>query len=1007
MEKFQLFHENPSVLHVGCEPERSYYIPYATRKEADKGESSRVYYLSGPTWRFKYYESFSDIFKEGEGLDCEEEGMNFITVPSCWQMEGYDNHQYTNVRYPIPVDPPYVPAKNPCGYYIREFEAREEDLDSRWFLNFEGVDSCFYLWVNDEFVGYSQVSHCTSEFEVTNYLREGGNEIQVIVLKWCDGTYLEDQDKLRMSGIFRDVYLIRRPKSFLRDYFVRQEFSEDFSRCDITVDLSIEGNARVSGTLMTPTGRKLQKVDERDGKLTFQVISPDLWNAESPSIYTLLLESGDEWIPQRIGLRKVEIKDGVVLLNGVAIKFRGVNRHETDPDRGFAISREMAFLDLVIMKRSNINAIRTSHYPDAPWFPEMCADLGFYMIDEADVESHGMGVKYGSYESYFDSFPDAADDPQFKDAIMDRVRRLVMRDKNSPAVLIWSLGNESGFGENFEEAGRWVKSYDPSRLLHYESFLNYHKDRTPDFSMIDLYSRMYAPLSDIEAYFNGGELDENLHGERKPYLLCEYIHAMGNGPGDAEDYQELIEKYPGFCGGFVWEFCDHAVYGGTTPDNRPIYRYGGDFGETLHDGNFCMDGLVYPSREEHTGLKEYKNVIRPLRIRQSAEDPGVFILHNYMDFTDIDINFFADYAITQDGTVIMEDELDLPNLPPHGEGEVEIPDIPNEGTVTLQVWYYTEDPTDEITGERCVGFDELVIHEEPYFIDAPRTGEVSIEEKDGTYIISSIDFLYEFDKTTGLFSKMNWHNHTLITRPMEWNVYRAPTDNDRYIDYRWKAVGYDRAKVRVYSCKAQPGTGGEAVISAKLGLAADGVARFLSVSAVLSVYSDGRVDVSLDCERDPKFPYLPRFGIRAFTPKDFDKTEYFAYGPGEAYIDKHRSAMLGIYEQDVADMFENYLKPQENSSHFGARYIKLLSPSCVLTVAGETPFSFNVSEYTREELAEKKHAHEIQKCGETVLSVDYKMSGVGSNSCGPELLPKYRLEEESFNFSFSILPSDR
>ena len=995
------FHQDPHILHVGTCPIRSYYLPYADQEESHTGLSSRVFSLNGE-WAFRYFPSFQQAIDPEEGLCFDEEEMDSIPVPSCWQNHGYGRHMYTNVRYPFPVDPPFVPDENPCGLYVRHFDLEEKDPETRWFLNFEGVDSCFYLWVNGEFAGYSQVSHCTSEFELTDLLEQGDNVVAVLVLQWCDGSYLEDQDKLRMSGIFRDVYLLARPQEHLRDFFVKESFAPDFSSAQVTVELELEGKPALTASLYGPDGQLVSTAQPQEDQVSFQVEAPVLWNAEHPAQYTLVLESPDECIVQMVGLRKIEVKDGVVLLNGVAIKFRGVNRHDSDPVTGYTISREQALLDLALMKRHNINAIRTSHYPNAPWFLQLCSEYGFYVVAEADMESHGMAMRTGFHS--LENYADAADDPQFGEAILDRVQRSVIRDKNNAAAVIWSLGNESGWGENFETASRWIKEYDPSRLVHYENFLTYHKARTPDFSMLDLYSRMYAPTQDVDDYFHGCDLDENLHGRRMPFIQCEYIHAMGNGPGDAEDYQQRIMEYPGFCGGFVWEWCDHAVYGGTTPDNRPIYRYGGDFGEFPHDGNFCMDGLVYPDRTPHTGLLEYKNVIRPLRARQDPDRENVFLFHNYLDFTNAEDFLQVSYEICQDGEALYGGELELPHLPPHGEAAVELPALPKEGLCTLTFYYTTREEGDFCTAGHALGFDEIVLHEEPFFLDAPKEGPVEVEESALSLTLTGAGFRYTFDKRRGLFSSLVWENRNFLTRPMEWNVYRAPTDNDQFVKLQWHEIGYQRPTVKVYSVKASRLENGGACVACQLGIAALTVSPFLRVDALWTVDAQGRIDVTLDCQRDTRFPWLPRFGLRLFLPQDFASVEYFGYGPYESYLDKHQASHLGIYAQAVDAMHEDYLKPQENSSHCGCRYVTLTDGAFSLTAASETPFSMNVSPYTQEELAEKKHNYELEKSGETVFCVDYKMSGVGSNSCGPELLPQYRLEEEAFTFRFTLLP---
>ncbi len=1028
-QSFCHFHEDPSILHVGTCPIRSHYIPFPDEKTAYENagpvrggqELSRSRSLNG-LWSFRYYESFEDAVDPEDGLFFDEEEMDEIPVPSCWQNHGYDRHQYTNVTYPIPCDPPYVPAENPCGLYVRHLELDEKELSFRQFLNFEGVDSCFYLWVNGEFAGYSQVSHSTSEFELTGLLREGENVIAVLVLKWCDGTYLEDQDKLRMSGIFRDVYLVFRPQGFLRDYFVRQEFDAGFQTATVTAELFTEGDCSVSGKLLYQ-GKEVASADSSEEKLVFRIKDPVLWNAESPEQYLLLLDTGEEVIPQMVGLRKIEVREGVVLLNGTPIKFRGVNRHDSDPVTGYTISPDQAQKDLDLMKLHNINAIRTSHYPNAPWFLQMCSEQGFYVIAEADVEAHGMATKLGGYS--FDNYADAADDPQFKAAILDRVQRSVIRDKNNAAAVIWSLGNESGWGENFENAGRWVKEYDPSRLLHYENIKEIHRERKPDFSMLDLYSQMYASLDEITDYFEKGivynrmlDMDyTELMPKGLPFVQCEYIHAMGNGPGDAEDYQQLIMKYPGFCGGFVWEWCDHSVYGGTTPDNRPIYRYGGDFGEFPHDGNFCMDGLVYPGRTPHTGLLEYKNVIRPIRARKAPNKENTFILHNYLDFTNAEDQIDLSFEVMQDGEILFGGDLDMPYLPPHGEAEITLPELPEGGIVTVTFFYHRCDRQDStlwteteegvweaVEVEAPADFDEIILSEEPFFLDKPASGEVQLENGAKSIAIWNDNFRYVFDTRKGLFSEMCFRNRNLLNKPMEWNVFRAPTDNDRNIVEDWRRAGYDRPTVRVYEVEAAAGEDGGVVITCSLGVAALISSPYLRVKARWTVDAAGRVDVSFACKRDTRFPFLPRFGIRLFMPKAFNEAEYFGYGPFESYLDKHRASRLGVYAQPVSAMFENYLKPQENSSHMGCRYFTLTDGASSLTAASAEPFSCNASQYTQEELTEKKHAWEISKCGDTVFCIDYKMSGVGSNSCGPELLPQYRLEEESFTFDFTLIP---
>ena len=996
------YHEDPSVLHLGACPSRAYYLP--------TGDSPRVLDLNGE-WGFRYFDSFLDAVDEDGNVAAGD--LTAIQVPSCWECSGWGRHMYTNVRFPIPCDPPFVPEENPCGLYQRHFTLDESK--DRYFLNFEGVDSCFYLWVNDGFVGYSQVSHSTSEFEITDKVKAGDNTVTVLVLQWCDGTYLEDQDKLRMSGIFRDVYLLKRPAAFLRDFFVKESFNEDFSHGDVTVELEADGAIELKAVLTAPGGEAVGEASFSGGSgaLSFSVEKPVLWNAEQPHQYTLTMTTGDETITQKVGLRKIEIKDGVVLLNGVAIKFRGVNRHDSDPVTGYTISREQALRDLLLMKQHNVNAIRTSHYPNAPWFNQLCSEYGFYVIGEADLESHGFATRY-SGDHDVNTYPDSMDDPQFKEAIVDRSQRNVHRDKNNAAVVIWSLGNESGWGENGEAAGRWVKEYDPSRLLHYENCMTYHKDRKPDLSMIDLYSRMYSPTAaqdhpwfrkaSIEEYFDGVEIDENWNGRRPPFILCEYIHAMGNGPGDAEDYQQLIMKHDGFCGGFVWEWCDHAVYGGQTPDNRPIYRYGGDHNEFPHDGNFCMDGLVYPDRTPHTGLKEFKNVIRPIRAVKTGEN--TITLHNYRDFTNA--ADFADlhFEVMENGKVTRAGDLAMPSIPPHGEATVNIDGVPSSGDSTITFIYTAKEGVPVLEPGHELGFDEIVLSEEKPELAAPAPGKVDIACARREIVLTGEGFRYSVNKLTGLFNELCWHNKSFLTRPMEWNLYRAPTDNDQYVKIKWHEAGFERPTTRVYSISAENTPEGAAQVKAHVGIAALISSKFVDVEAVWTIDAQGRVTCKLEGVRDTHFPFLPRFGVRMFLPKGFGDVEYFGYGPFESYIDKHRASRLGVYGGTVKDQVEHYLKPQENGSHYGCRWAAVKGQGFGLKAESPDTFSINVSPYTQEELTKKMHDYEIEPCGETVFCLDYKMSGVGSNSCGPMLLPEYQLNEEDFSFQFGLTPCE-
>ncbi|MDL2205987.1 DUF4981 domain-containing protein [Eubacteriales bacterium OttesenSCG-928-N13] len=985
-------HESPKTLHQNTQSPRSYYLPLDPRSGAP-----RQLMLNG-TWDFAYFDRYIDVPEKVEYLDQ-------IPVPSVWQQHGYDAHQYSNTKYVIPYDPPYVPVANPCGCYRRDFELKKQSGE-RYFLNFEGVDSHYYVYINDKYVGFSQISHSTSEFDITKFVKSGVNSIEVRVLKWGFGTYLEDQDKLRMSGIFRDVYVLTRKTAHVRDFTVRTPING--KKAEIRVQFEMEGKADVHCRLAAPDGSHLAEVDAKDNLAVFAVNDPQLWTAETPDLYTLTIECGDEMIHQKVGIREIEIKKGVVLLNGKPIKFRGVNRHDSDPFVGFAVAREELVRDLTVMKQFNINAIRTSHYPNAPLMAELCDEYGFYMISESDVETHGVMDLYSGGEFWMnrdivdmhEDFARIADDPMFHEAILDRNIHNVMRDKNHAAIVIWSMGNESGYGKNFSDSARWIKEYDPTRLCHYEGSFHASEKRDNDFTNIDFYSRMYPSIADIHEYFKKKD-------DPRPYILCEYIHAMGNGPGDVWDYQQLIDKYPGLCGGFVWEFCDHAMYMGKTPDGKSKYYYGGDWGEFPHDNNFCMDGLVYPDRTPHTAIMEFKNVIRPLRAEWVSGNQVK--ISNWLDFLSADQFATGRFELTSDGKVVQQGKFELPAIAPHKSATIELPlKMPAKGKVMLRLIYLQKNDLALTKAGHELGFDNLLLRDATVLpkLPAAKSGKLSVQESNTHVVISGAGLRYSFDKTLGTFEELTFGGKNLLTRPMEYNIWRAPIDNDMYVSKLWVEAGYDRILARVYETKVSEKSGG-VEIHAKLSLAAPYRQRTISMDARYLVTADGKIDIALNCVKTPEMPFLPRFGLRLFMPKSMHNVSYYGFGPIESYQDKHRASWLGQFETTAMRNHEDYIKPQENGSHWNCDYVTLSDASASLSAISDTPFGFNASPYTQEELSTKKHNYELVPSGETVVCLDYAMSGVGSGSCGPQLLEQYRFNPSKFNFKLALCPSSK
>ena len=1003
------YYENLNVLHENTMPARAYYIPASKRMDnlvEHREESDRMQLLNG-TWKFQYFTSIYNIKDSFFEKNYDTENFDEIQVPSVWQMAGYDTHQYTNIRYPFPFDPPYVPQDIPCGAYVHNFEYSRDEKASKAFLNFEGVDSCFYVWINGSYVGYSQVSHMTSEFDVTDVLQDGTNTVAVLVMKWCDGSYLEDQDKFRMSGIFRDVYILKRPKQAISDYHIKTRIEDMLAKVEIEVKFYSPTNVKISIEDKNGAVVALGSIDE-EGTAVLEIASPELWNTENPYLYKLILETENEVIVDHIALRKVEIKDQVIYLNGQKIKFRGVNRHDSDPVTGFTISLEQITTDLTLMKQHNFNAIRSSHYPNAPFFYEMCDKYGFMVIDEADIEAHGPFMIYRKEDTDYNRFKrwneKIADDPVWEEAIVDRVKLMVERDKNRFCIVMWSMGNESAYGCNFEKALEWTKNYDPDRITQYESARYRNYDETYDYSNLDVYSRMYPALSEIQEY-----LDKD---GSKPFLLVEYCHSMGNGPGDFEDYFQMIQGNDKMCGGFVWEWCDHAIAHGTAENGKTIYAYGGDHGEEIHDGNFCMDGLVYPDRTVHTGLLEYKNVYRPVRVVSYDKESGELVLHNYMDFDDLKDYVKISYELTQDGLVISKDILSEFSVVPHGEGKTNLKiSVPENGKCYLKLIYHLKKELPLLDEDHILGFDEIEVSKddakcklaEKWMQKTAVDSELQVNENDTQIHIKGREFAYTIDRRTALFTEMKFAGREYLNHPMELNIWRAPTDNDMYIKAEWKKAHYDKAYTRAYTTEVVQGKHGVKIVS-HASVVAETVQKILDVTITWKIDASGKIDADIEATKDGEFPDLPRFGVRMFLDKKLSDARYFGMGPQESYRDKHQAASHGLYRANVRDLHEDYIRPQENGSHYDCGYVELNNSRYGIVASAEKAFSFNASYYTQEELEKKTHNYELAESDSVVLCVDYALNGIGSNSCGPVVLDQYRFNDVLFRFRFTLIP---
>lgn len=1011
-------HQNQKKLHIGCEKPHAYFVPFESDAKALsdlRGQSAYFTSLCGD-WDFYYYDSLTDL-EDFTLPDFPRDGMEKMPVPRSWQTKidrGYDTPNYTNVRYPFPFDPPFVPNDNPCGLYLRDFEMpADTPKEKRIYLNFEGVDSCFYLFVNNQFAAYSQVSHMTSEIDVTDYLRAGTNTLAVVVLKWCDGSYLEDQDKFRFSGIFREVYLLARDKTHVTDIDVRTALSDDFSVATARVSLLTSGALSAAWRLETPDGCTVacgECIADGKGEFNLSVDKPALWSDETPNLYRLFITAGNEHICLFVGFRDFRVVNRVMLINGKKVKARGVNRHDSHPYLGSATPLDHMIADLMLLKRHNINMIRTSHYPNDPRFVGLCDKYGFLVVDEADLETHG-AAQNGNWDIFTDS-------PDWTDAYLDRMERMYERDKNHACVILWSVGNESGTGRNHRAMSEYIKSRDPRNLVHSEDICRrlvdgcknpvYERKQGADMQCdwVDVDSRMYPSTRGILREYTNNKYLKN------PLFLCEYSHAMGNGPGDLKQYWDLIYKYDWFFGGCVWEMLDHSVATGDHIYADPHFVYGGDFGDYPHDSNFCVDGLVSPTREPHTGMKEYKNVIKPFRLTYEEGKLRVKNLRCFTSLADLDLY----WILERNGKTVAEGRLLSLNVAPGKSRTYQLPHFNAALTgewCTLTVRLCQNTSTAWAAAGFEVGFEQFELSEkktDARIADAiSATAAVTVKEYDGTICIRTPETVYTVDRVHGLITSMVDRGTELLCSPIDLTVWRAPTDNDRRIRRKWEARELQNATTKCYGCEIIEQNDKYVRMRAALSLGGKSYRPVLHADAVYTFYAEGGVTLDFDAKvrEFGEFNMLPRFGVEMRLPEGFERLRFFGRGPGASYTDLRHSSVLGDHETTVTKHFEHYVRPQENMAHTDTKwmFVSNLEGHGLLALMTEKDFSFNCSHYTSKMLTETKHDYELKPLRETVLNLDYRHNGIGTNSCGPELAEEFRLSEKEFHFGIRLLPA--
>lgn len=946
------YYEDLTKISENRSPARSHYIPYESIEKALKGDKndSAYYTLLNGVWDFRYFEREVDATLEADAWD-------ELEVPSCWQLHGYGKPQYTNVNYPYPVDPPYVPDDNPCGIYRRTFTLDKKNAARDCYIVFEGVSSCLYLYVNGNYVGCSQGSHLPAEFNITDYVNDGENTLIVKVLKWCCGSYLEDQDFFRFNGIFRDVYLLHRAKNCVWDIRIFADTEK------ITVES--DGEAML--------------FDGDEQLESFAPANPKLWTSEMPNLYTVVVKKGDEYIPQKVGMRTVSTsRKGELLINGQSVKLKGVNHHDTHPFKGYTMSDEDLKYDLEQMKKLNINTVRTSHYPPAPHFIELCDEMGFYVVDETDIETHGFvcrDIPENGYDVDTSGDEWVVTNPEWKNAMLERMKRMVQRDKNHACVIMWSMGNEAGYGKNHDAMADWTHDFDKTRLVHYERASLTYGGMNNRFDMnsprVDVLSSMYTSIDDCRRYA------ETSHDPR-PYFLCEYAHAMGNGPGDVCDYWDLFYQYPNLIGGCVWEWTDHTVI------VDGVCKYGGDFGEMTHDGNFCSDGMTFCDRSFKAGSYEVKKAYQYMK---TYLNDGILTVENRFDFTNLN-KYDIKYELVCDGKITQQGNMKMDIKPHKSLGTLFPMDVPESCKLGCYANVYLFDGDDEIA------FDQ---HELNVPIEKEAECDcdnVKIEEIGEFVYITGDGFKYTFNAHYGAFTSLIRDGRELLADKNVLSAWRAPTDNERVNKQRWFNMRLDKTSTKVYDVALEHNK-----LICTASLAGLSRAPFFRYTATYSFFDNGNIKVELCGDIRDKANDLPRLGFEFFLPNDDDKFTYFGMGDGENYSDMHRYCKMGLYSSDADGEYVDYIMPQEHGNHIRTKMLKMNSG---LEFVSENGFEFNVSHYTSHALTEAMHTDELEKCGKTVVRVDYRCRGIGSHSCGPELLPQYRIDEKNINFSFTI-----
>ena len=1005
--------ENQNIISINKEPAHATLMVYQDEKSALQGNryGSHYYKSLNGKWKFHWVSKPADKPTDFYKKEFDVNWWDEIDVPGNWQMCGYGIPIYLNIPYPFKKNPPYIQAEyNPIGSYRLDFTIPEDWSQRQIFIHFDGVESAFYLWINGQMVGYSQGSRTPAEFNITPYISNSKNVLAVQVYRWSDGSYLECQDFWRLSGIFRNVYMFSTPRIHIRDFEVSCTMDENYHNAilhvstwihnyskDILHDYKLEVTLRDDqnelvgkNVLMQSDIESLAPNSESIVKTEAAVENPAKWTAEQPNLYSLLFGLKDtqgntiEIESCKFGFRKVELKNGQLLVNGIPIRFKGVNRHEHDPKTGHYVTKESMLRDIKLMKQFNINAVRTSHYPDDPKWYELCDKYGLYLIDEANIESHGMGYH-----------PDETlgNNPEWENAHIDRIQRMVERDKNHPSVLIWSMGNEAGDGCNFEKASNWIHQRDPSRPVHYE--------RAEQRSYVDIYSPMYMSIDGLKRYASTNE--------NKPLIMCEYAHAMGNSVGNLQDYWDVIESERELQGGFIWDWVDQGLWKSTS-DGRNFFAYGGDFGDNFNDGNFCCNGLVQPDRNPNPSLYEVKKVYQSIKVEALNILAGVFRVQNKYDFLSLDFLEIV-WEMTADGKVIQTGQLPSLNLAAGGAREIIIPythpQVQAGSEYFLKIKFILAEDQSWAEKDHLVAWEQFKL---PFQV--PQVGKFDIKsisdlrvEKSERFIkIAGKNFEIRMGKKTGVIESFLFKEKKIIASDLVPNFWRVPTDNDigNKMPYRlsvWRFAGPGR-KVEAVNVEQQDAN--KVKIHVSFSLPAGGS----KLDITYTIFGSGDVLVDENLSFGMQLPEMPRFGMQMKIPGEYSTMTWYGRGPQETYWDRKTGAAIGQYSGSVQDQIHPYIRPQECANKSDVCWVTLTdNQGAGVLIVGMPSIDISAWPFSMEDLEKADHTFELPQRSYLTVNIDFKQMGVGGdNSWGARTHPEYCLTAQKYRYKFRISP---